>query len=34
MGGIECGRGNHSVNLSKEWSEDENQYGDPLGWII
>ncbi len=34
MGGIECGRENQAVNISKEWCDDENQYGDPLGWIV
>jgi len=34
MGGIECGRGQHTVNLSKIWSGDHNQYGDPFGWIL
>ncbi|RLL52177.1 replication endonuclease [Mariprofundus sp. EBB-1] len=34
MGGLECSRKDQTVNLSKEWSDDENQYGDPLGWLV
>jgi len=31
MGGHDCGR-NQMVKLAKEWSDDHNQYGDPVGW--
>jgi hypothetical protein len=34
MGGYECGRGYHPVNIAKEWSNDDNQYGDPIGWTV
>ncbi|HKJ82929.1 MAG TPA: replication endonuclease [Mariprofundaceae bacterium] len=34
MGGVSCGRGNYTVNLNKVWSDEENQYGDPIGWIV
>jgi len=34
MGGIDCGRDNHTVALSKKWSDETNEYGDPLGWFI
>ncbi|MDX8396840.1 MAG: replication endonuclease [Mariprofundaceae bacterium] len=34
MGGIDCYKGQHTVAISKIWCEDENEYGDPLGWII
>jgi hypothetical protein len=34
MGGHDCGRGCHPVNIAKEWSDIHNQYGDPIGWTV
>jgi len=34
MGGINCGKGEHAISISKVWSDEANEYGDPLGWIV
>ena len=34
MGGIESKQENQIVKLSKFWSNDKNEYGDPIGWRI
>jgi len=34
MGGIECGKGEHTISLSKTWTDEINEYGDPLGWFV
>jgi len=34
MGGIECRKGEHTVSISKTWTDEINEYGDPLGWFV